>query len=131
MQPRHWVGLGSSSSTEALVRALRKDSDAGVRSQLAWALGEIGDPAARLALGRVQLRDPAAEVRSAAAWALPRVPVQAKAALGWVARLAPALNQLQPVCWLVLALSLAGAVWLMTRAKSLATVPLRWLHRNR
>ena len=117
--------IGSPSATAALVEALEKDRDATVRGQAAWALGEIGDPAARRALERAQMRDPAAEVQTAAEWALARVPVQSEAAPGWAVRWAPALNQLQPLRWLVLALSLAGAAWLMMGTKSLVAVPQR------
>ena len=49
--------IGSSSATEALVHALKRDGDGAVRAQAAWALGEIGDPAARKALERAQMRD--------------------------------------------------------------------------
>jgi len=124
-----WVG--SSSATEALMRALKRDGDATVRGQAAWALGEIGDPAARRALERAQRRDPAVEVQTAAEWALSRVPAQAETASGWAARLAPALSALQPVRWLVLALSLAGAAWLMMGTGSRTAVPLRLRPRSR
>ncbi len=50
--------IGSSSAIETLVHALKKDSDATVRGQAAWALGEIGDPAARKVLDRAQLKRP-------------------------------------------------------------------------
>jgi HEAT repeat protein len=121
--------IGSSSATEALVHAVRKDGDATVRGQAAWALGEIGDPAARRALERAQLRDPAVEVQMAAEWALSRVPAQSEAAAGWATRWAPVLNQLQVLRWLVLAVSLAGAAWLVMGNESLAAVPLRLRHR--
>jgi HEAT repeat protein/photosystem II stability/assembly factor-like uncharacterized protein len=123
--------IGSPSATAALVEALEKDRDATVRNQAAWALGEIGDPAARRALERAQMRDPAAEVQTAAGWALSRVPEQSEAAPGWAVRWAPALNQLQPLRWLVLALSLAGAAWLMMGTRPLAAVPLQLRSRNR
>jgi HEAT repeat protein/photosystem II stability/assembly factor-like uncharacterized protein len=124
-----WVG--SPSATKALVEALKKDREAIVRGQMAWALGEIGDPAARRALKRAQLRDPAAEVQANAAWALTRVPEQWSMASGWAASWAPALNRLQSVRWLVLALSLVGAAWLLMGYRSLVTVPLRLRFRDR
>jgi HEAT repeat protein len=123
--------IGSSSATEALIHALRKDGDATVRGQAAWALGEIGDRAARRALERAQLRDPAIEVQTAAEWALSRVSVQSEAAPGWATRWAPTFSRLQPVRWLVLALSLAGAAWLMIGTKSLVVAPLRQRLRHR
>ncbi len=123
--------LGSSSSTEALVYALKKDGDATVRSQAAWALGEIGDPTVRRALDRAQRRDPSVEVQTAAEWALSRVPVQSEGSSSWAARWAPAFSRLQPVRWLVLALSLAGASWLMMGNNSLVAVPMRFRSRER
>jgi HEAT repeat protein len=123
--------IGSSSATEALLGALKKDGDATVRGQAAWALGEIGDPAARRALERAEMRDPAAEVNTAAEWALSRIPAQSEVATGWATRWAPALKELQPLRWLVLGLSLAGAAWLMMGTRSLDAVPLRLRHRRR
>ena len=123
--------IGSSSATDALARALKKDRDVMVRGQAAWALGEIGDPAARKTLERAQLRDPDVEVQTAAEWALSRVPARAEAATGWATRWAPTLSQLQPVRWLVLGLSLIGGAWLMMSKGALSTVPLRLRHRHR
>jgi HEAT repeat protein len=123
--------IGSPSATKALMVALNKDGDAAVRGQAAWALGEIGDPAARRALERAQLGDPAVEVQTAVGWALSRVPARTEAAANWATRWAPALNQLQPVRWLVLGLSLIGGAWLMMGSGSLVVVPLRLRHRQR
>jgi HEAT repeat protein len=123
--------IGSSSATEALVHTLRRDGDGTVRAQAAWALGEIGNPSARRALERAQMRDSAEEVQTAAEWALSRVSLQPEAATGWAARWAPALNQLQPVRWLVLALSLAGAAWLMMGHEFLVAVSPRLRLRHR
>jgi HEAT repeat protein len=122
--------IGSPSATNALVRALEKDRDATVRGQAAWALGEVGDAAARRTLERAQLRDPAIEVQTAAERALSLVPARSETDTGWSTRWAPALNQLQPVRWLVLGLSLIGGAWLMMGAGSLAAVPLL-RHRHR
>jgi HEAT repeat protein len=123
--------IGSPSATAALVEALENDRDAAVRSQAAWALGELGDPAARRALEQAQLRDSAVGVQMAAEWALSRVPAQSEAVSSWVARWAPTFSRLQPVRWLVLALSLAGAAWLMMGTKPLVAVPLQLRSRHR
>ncbi len=110
--------IGSLSATEALMNALKRDNDATVRSEAAWALGEIGAPAAARALERAQRRDPAVEVRTAAEWALSRVPAQSEAVAGWATRWAPTLNQHEPIRWLILVLTLAGAAWLMMGNRS-------------
>jgi HEAT repeat protein len=122
--------IGSTTATEALVGALKRDREATVRTQAAWALGEIGDPAARRTLERAQLRDPAIEVQTAAERALSQIPTRS-AATGWATRWAPALNQLQPVRWLVLGLSLIGGAWLMMGGGSLSAIPLRLRYRHR
>jgi HEAT repeat protein len=98
-------GSASSSATRALTRALRQDGDAGVRAEAAWAMGEIGAPGTRSSLAKAAAGDPAPAVRAEAGQALARIPEQRA---GW----APTLNQLQPLRWLLLALSLAGAAWL-------------------
>jgi HEAT repeat protein len=104
--------IGSPAATEALARTLRNDRDPVVRQEAAWALGEIGDPAGRAALVRAQARDTDAAVQAAAAWSLARIPAETAAASPWFADWAPVLNRLQPLRWLVLGLSLAGAAWL-------------------
>jgi HEAT repeat protein len=73
--------IGSTSAAAALEDALA-DADAGVQSQAAWALRQIGGPAA--------------ENQSLARWAT-------------------ILEQLQPLRWMVLVVSLAAAGWLITR----------------
>ncbi len=103
--------IGSPSATRALVSALQ-DGDPAVRSQAAWALGEVGDPTARRALERAAARETDGAVQPQLAWALARLPEQAAAA-GWTLALAPTLDRLQPLRWLILALSLAGAAWLV------------------
>lgn len=106
-----WVG--SSAATEALVNRLEQDDDAAVRAQSAWALGELQSPAARRALERAQRSDEAARVQAEATRALARMPeitpVGGNRLAGWV----PVLDRLQPMRWLVLVLSVAGAAWLM------------------
>jgi HEAT repeat protein len=130
--------IGSPKATEALVSVLRRDSHPGVRSQAAWALGEISDSSgmplaasACRALERAQLRDPAGEVQIAAEWALSRIPLQSPTAHGWAERLAPALGELQLARWLILGLSLAGAAWLMLGTGPIGAVPQTVRHRHR
>jgi len=121
--------IGSPSATRALEYVLKGDPDAMVRAQAAWALGEIGDPAAGKALARAQRRDPATTVQTEVAWALARVPEQAAA--HWPASWAPTLSRFQAARWLVLALSLAGAAWLMAGTSLLALNPIRLRNRVR
>ncbi len=116
-----WVS--SPAATEALVRTMRRDTDVTVRGQAAWALGEIGDPAARKALARAELRDPAPEVQAVAAWALSQVPASGEPTSRWTERWASVLGQLQPLRWLVLAMALAGAGWLVTKDRLRAAKP--------
>jgi HEAT repeat protein len=121
--------IGSQSATKALGRALQEDPNATVRAQAAWALGEIGDPAAGKVLARAQRRDPATTVQTEVAWALARVPQQAAA--HWPASWAPVLNRFQAARWLVLALSLAVAAWLMVGTSLPAWNPIRLRNRVR
>lgn len=121
--------IGSPSATRALGHVLKGDPDATVRAQAAWALGEIGDPAAGKALARAQRRDPATTVQTEVAWALARTPEQAAA--HWPASWAPTLNRFQAVRWLVLALALAFAAWLMAGTSLLAPNPIRLRNRVR
>jgi HEAT repeat protein len=115
--------LGSPSATPALVAALG-DRNAAVREKAAWALGEIGDPAARAALERAEGRDPVAAVRTAAQAALTHIGQQPAATNRWLAVWAPALNRLQALRWLILAMSLAGAAWLTVGQRRLSLNPI-------
>jgi HEAT repeat protein/photosystem II stability/assembly factor-like uncharacterized protein len=117
--------IGSQSATKALGRALQEDPNATVRAQAAWALGEIGDPAAGKVLARAQRRDPATTVQTEVAWALQQ------AAAHWPASWAPVLNRFQAARWLVLALSLAVAAWLMAGTSLPALNPIRLRNRVR
>jgi HEAT repeat protein len=124
-----WVG--SPAATEALVRALERDRDATVRGQAAWALGEIGDPAAGKPLEQAAAGDTEAVVQTEATRALTRVPEQQAKVRSWAASWAPALSRLQPVRWLILALSLAGAAWLMLGDRPLVAAAQRVRFRHR
>lgn len=121
-----WVGTPT--AVEPLARTLGRDRDAGVRAQAAWALGQIGDPSAEGALARAAERDPAVDVRGQAEEALAvlaELPAgQGGQAARWPASWAPALNRLQPLRWLLLAFSLAGAAWLSLGQGRLSPTPL-------
>jgi HEAT repeat protein len=101
-------GSAPASATRALARTLHRDGDASVRAQAAWALGEIGATETRSSLAEAESSDPALSVRAEARAALARIPAERQLAASW----ASTLNQLQPLRWLLLALSLAGAGWL-------------------
>jgi HEAT repeat protein len=115
--------IGSPSGTTALVEAL-KDNSSLVREQVTWALGEIGDPAARAALAHAQSRDPSASVRAAAEAALARIEARPVTVARWPATWASALQRLQAVRWSILALSLAGAMWLVAGQRTLSLLPI-------
>jgi HEAT repeat protein len=116
-----WVG--SPSATPALQAALADASDT-VRRQAAWALGEIGDPAARDALVTASAEDPAPAVQAAAEAALSRIEAQpATRSTSGLSAWAVALNRLEVLRWLVLALSLAGAIWLAVGNRPWALAP--------
>jgi HEAT repeat protein len=121
-----WIAAPSAS--EALLQAVQRDDNADVRAQAAWALGQINDPAAQTTLARVAADDPAVRVRSAAEQALAQLTQQPGSrqnlASGWRASLAPALNRLQPLRWLFLAVSLVAAAWLATGRGHLAPIAL-------
>jgi HEAT repeat protein/photosystem II stability/assembly factor-like uncharacterized protein len=119
--------LGSPSATTALVEAL-KDKSSLVREQVAWALGEIGDPYARAALMRAQSGDPSALVRDMAGASLTRIEAKPLTVTRWPVTWAPALQRLQAIRWSILALSLAGAIWLMVGPRTLLLLPA--LQRN-
>jgi HEAT repeat protein len=124
-----WVG--SPSATKALVGALEDDTDEGVRSQAAWALGEIGDAGAEKALVQAQRRDPSIVVQAEAQWAVSRLPHQAVSRGIGSTRWASTLSRLQPMRWLVLVLTLAGAAWLMTGRETHVAVSQRLRIRHR
>lgn len=120
-----WVGAPS--AVEPLQRALQRDRDTEVRARTARALGQIGDPAAQGALLRAAQDDPALRVREQAGQALSQLGELAGRegrAAGWPQNWAPALNRLQPLRWLFLAFSLAGAAWLALGQGPLLPVPL-------
>jgi HEAT repeat protein len=72
---------GSPTAMDALIAALRGDSDPKVRATALWALGEIGDHAATEAV-TAALADPSPGMRMRAVWALGQIsPRQAPSAL--------------------------------------------------
>lgn len=79
------------SSVSVLARAMPGEPDAEVRSEMAWALGAIEDPAAVEALG-VAIRDREIIVREQAAWGLGAIEARTAVPL-----LAPALSDRSPV----------------------------------
>jgi HEAT repeat protein len=115
--------IGSTSATPALVDVLGDKSSA-VRRQAAWALGEIGDPSARTALARVQRRDESPVVQAEAGLALARLAEAPAVASHRPAALTSALGRLEPLRWLVLGLSLAGAAWLMLSGPQRSRLPV-------
>ena len=130
-----WIAAPSAS--EALLWAVRRDDNADVRAQAAWALGQIDDLAAQATLARVAADDPAMRVRSAAEQALTQLTEQPGSqqshsagwlASRWLTSLAPALSRLQPLRWLLLAFSLAAAAWLATGRGHLT--PIAFLQRT-
>jgi len=120
-----WVG--ELSAVEPLAYALKHDRDAEMRARSAWALGQIGDPAAHNALLRASEDDTALRVREQASQALAQLGEgagQRARAAGWPRNWAPALNRLQPLRWLFLISSLAGAAWLALGQGRLSPLPL-------
>jgi HEAT repeat protein len=115
--------IGSPSATRALVAALG-DKSSLVRQRTVRALGEIGDPAARTALARVQQRDESQVVQAEAGRSLARIEQEPVRTTSWLASVAPTLNRLQALRWLILGISLAGAALLAATNTRLATLPV-------
>lgn len=120
--------IGAPATAEPLLHALQTDRDAEVRAQAAWALGQVGDPAAEAALASAAADDPAVRVRSHAGEALGQLAERAGGrqgqTAGWPANWAPALSRVQPLRWLLLGLSLAGAAWLALGQGRLSAMPI-------
>jgi HEAT repeat protein len=139
----HALGsLGDPRAVEALLQALRSDSDAGVRKMAAWALGEIESPAAVGGLSQALRSDDSGEVRASAAWALGEIEsAEAVDALGAALRDSSvevrrnavwALGQIESakaVEWLIPALQDADveirrkATWALGEIENAAAVP--------
>jgi len=116
--------IGSSQATEALANALRDGSEA-VRGQAAWALGEIGDPAARAALERAVEGDASAVVRAEARQAVSQLAEKPGITVDKPVPWSLVLGRLQPLRWLILGMSVVGAVWLAVGNRRLAPTPIR------
>jgi HEAT repeat protein len=116
--------VASPAASEALADTLLRDGDEAVRAEAARALGQIGGPVARSALGRAAERDASPLVQGAAEAAMDRAGRNSAGTAPWLVRLAETLDGLQPVRWLLLSLSLAGAAWLLLGQENapLATV---------
>jgi HEAT repeat protein len=118
--------IASPASIAALVQAMG-DSEPVVRAQAAWALGELAAPQARAALERAQGRDESLAVRQAAGQALTQFAELPAVRTSPVASGALALNRWETLLWLIPALSMLAAVWLVVgyRRRSLALVAQR------
>ena len=116
--------IGSSQATGALVDALRDGSET-VRGQAAWALGEIGDPAARAALEQAAEGDRAALVQVEAQQALGQLSEKPGITVDKAVPWQVLLSRFQPMRWLALGMFVAGAVWLAVGNRRLVTAPIR------
>ena len=115
--------IGSSQATQALVDALQDRSEA-VRGSAAWALGEIGDPAARAALERAVEGDGSVVVQVEARQALSQLAEKPSIAVDRAAPWPLILSRLQPMRWLILVMSVAGAAWLAWGNRRLVPSPI-------
>jgi len=104
--------IASPSSTAALVQAMG-DSEPAVRAQAAWALGELAAPQARAALERAQARDRSLAVRQAAGQALTQFAEQPAVGTSLVASWALPLGRWETLFWLIPALLMLAAAWLL------------------
>ena len=116
--------IGSAQATQALVDALQDGSEA-VRGQAAWALGEIGDTAAQAALERAAEGDGSALVQAEAQRALSQLAEEPRAAGSQPVAWSHILGRLQPMRWLILGLSVAGAAWLALGDRRLVSTPIK------
>jgi len=115
--------IGSAQATEALVDALQDGNEA-VRGQAAWALGEIGDPAAQAALERAAEGDGSVLVRAEAKQALSQLGEKPRAADQQPVAWSLILGRLQPLRWLILGMSAVGAAWLALGNRRLVHAPI-------
>jgi HEAT repeat protein len=116
--------IGSAQATQALVDALQDGSEA-VRGQAAWALGEIGDTAAQAALERAAEGDGSVLVQAEAQRALSQLGEESRAAGNQPVAWSYILGRLQPMRWLILGLSVAGAAWLALGDRRLVPTPIK------
>ena len=110
--------IAAPGSTPSLVAALA-DRDVDVRVEVAWALGEIGSPAAHAALQATAQNDTDPAVRTAAALALSRQPVTAP--------VVAAASTDQTAVWTQLANLLAPPRGLILLFSALLAVLVLWL----
>ena len=84
-----------------------------------------------VALARLQDGDPSVPVQAEATAALARIEASPVAAARWPATWAPTLQRLQALRWSLLALSLAGAMWLVAGSRALRALPALQRDRRR
>jgi HEAT repeat protein len=115
--------IGSPAATAALLKALG-DSESVVRAQAAWALGEVVAPQALAALKRAQARDSSLAVRQAAGRALAQLGERPAVRTDLLARGMLGLNGWERLLWLIPALLMLAAAWLLFNDRRRALAPV-------